>query len=87
MKQIITAVDKENYYEGERLITKKKLVDASCCVSVQAHPEQGEQKGEHRGHVGFPGWVNRAWVKQWFAIKNFPFIILALPLGILFTYS
>lgn len=48
MKEIITAMDKENCYEGERLITKKKLIYASSCVSVQAHPEQGEQKGEHR---------------------------------------
>lgn len=47
---------------------------------MQARDEQRQQKGKHKERGVFPGCINRAWVKQLFAIKSFPFILLASPL-------
>ena len=54
---------------------------------MQAHHEQGQQKGEHREQVVLPAGVNRAQVRRVFAIKSFPLILLASSLGILFTIA
>lgn len=54
---------------------------------MQERGEQRRQKGEHKERGVFPGCVSRAWVKQLFAIKSFPLIRLASPLGIALTVN